>query len=212
MAKRGIRSMLLLPMVAQDRTLALVQVTESRRQRLFSEQEVLFAQLLANQAAPAIHSAITQAETERRLDKQMVLRRASTIISSTLDLQGVMSSVAEQMCRVVNGTSAYILHYDQRQSTSTIIAEYIGIPTTRISDEESGIIIYAPAVARFLPYPCVTVPRWSLTPRSGIVVPGVHSPLMKSLWSRPSANMPSSLTITPACTVSWNSRPVSWQR
>jgi len=79
--------MLLLPMVAQDRALGLVQVTESRHQRTFGEQEVTIAQLLANQAAPAIHSAITQAETERRLDRQMILRRASTIISSTLDLR-----------------------------------------------------------------------------------------------------------------------------
>jgi signal transduction histidine kinase len=125
MAKRGIRSMLLLPMVAQDRTLALVQVTESRRQRLFSEQEVIFAQLLTNQTAPAIYNAIIQAATERRLDEQAVLRRASTIIASSLDLQSVLSSVAEQMCQVVDGTSAYICHYDQRQKASTVIAEYV---------------------------------------------------------------------------------------
>ncbi len=125
MAKHGIRSMLLLPMVAQGRTLALVQVTESRRQRLFAEQEVIFAQLLTNQTAPAIYNAIIQAETERRLDEQVVLRRASTIISSSLDLQSVLGSVAEQMCRVVKGTSAYICHYDQRQKKSTVIAEYV---------------------------------------------------------------------------------------
>jgi signal transduction histidine kinase/CheY-like chemotaxis protein len=138
MVAQGIRSMLLLPMVAQDRTLGLVQVTESRRQRTFGEQETIFAQLLANQAASAIQSTITQSETERRLDEQAILRRASTIISSTLDLQGVLSSVAEQMCRVVNGTSAYILHYDQRQSKSTIIAEYMS-PHANDQERESDL-------------------------------------------------------------------------
>jgi len=125
MATRDIRSMLLLPMVAQDRTLGLVQVTESRRRRTFGEQEVIFAQLLTNQTAPAIYNTIIRAETERRLDEQAALRRASTVIASSLDLQSVLSSVAEQLCQVVDGTSAYICHYDQRQKTSTVIAEFM---------------------------------------------------------------------------------------
>ena len=125
MEARGIQNLLLLPMVAQDRALGLVQVRDNRRQHKFTEQKVALAQLLANQTAPSIVNSMMQAETERRLGEQDALRRASAIISSTLDLQSVLNTVAEQMCRVVDGTSAYICRYDQNSKTATIIAEHM---------------------------------------------------------------------------------------
>ncbi len=123
---RGIQAMLLLPMVAHDRTYGLVQLTVSQHQRVFTEQEITSARLLTAQAAAAVANAVILAESEKRLNEQTALRRASAVISSSLDLDSVLNSIAEQMCKAVNGTSAYICRYDHRTNTVTVIAEYIG--------------------------------------------------------------------------------------
>lgn len=125
MEGRGIQTLLLLPIVARDRTLGLVQIPASLSQRVFSDQEIALAHLLVNQVAPAVANAMLQAETDRRLEEHAALRRASAIIASTLDLDSVLNIVAEQMCRVVDGTSAYICRYDERAKSATVVAEYM---------------------------------------------------------------------------------------
>lgn len=67
-----------------------------------------------------------QAETQRRLREQTVLREAITLISSTLDLSAVLRNIAEQMGRAVDATSAYICSWESDGETSTVLAEYIG--------------------------------------------------------------------------------------
>jgi signal transduction histidine kinase/CheY-like chemotaxis protein len=125
MGERGIQALLLLPIVARDRTLGLVQVPVSLPQRVFTEQEIALAQMLANQIAPAVANILLKRETERRLEEQAALRRANANIASTLDLDSVLVAVAEQMCRVVDGTSAYICRYDDRGKRAVVVAEYI---------------------------------------------------------------------------------------
>lgn len=125
MKERGIQTLLLLPIVARDRTLGLVQIPESLPQSVFTEQEIALAQMLANQIAPAMANILLKKETERRLEEQAALRRANANIASTLDLDSVLVAVAEQMCRVVDGTSAYICRYDEREKKAVVVAEYI---------------------------------------------------------------------------------------
>ncbi|HOU14281.1 MAG TPA: histidine kinase dimerization/phosphoacceptor domain -containing protein [Anaerolineae bacterium] len=57
MARREIKSQLLLPMVFQDRVVGLVIVTQNDRERFFSDREISLGQLLANQAAIAVENA-----------------------------------------------------------------------------------------------------------------------------------------------------------
>ncbi|MBN2391899.1 MAG: PAS domain S-box protein [Anaerolineae bacterium] len=57
MARRDIKSQLLLPMVFQERVVGLVIVTQNERERVFSDREISLGQLLANQAAIAVENA-----------------------------------------------------------------------------------------------------------------------------------------------------------
>ena len=64
------------------------------------------------------------AETQRRLNEQIALREAGAIISSALDLETVLSHIAEQMGKAVDATSVYISSYQPETMTSTVMAEY----------------------------------------------------------------------------------------
>jgi PAS domain S-box-containing protein len=67
-----------------------------------------------------------EAETRRHLKEQIALREAGTIITSTLDLAGVLAHIAEQMGRAIDATSAYISQHDPETKVFTVVAEYIG--------------------------------------------------------------------------------------
>lgn len=82
-------------------------------------------QAFADQAAIAIQNARLYAEAQRRLKEQTALQVGSAVISSTLDLNTVLNHIAEQMCRAINTTSAYLCSFDAATPTSTILAEYI---------------------------------------------------------------------------------------
>ena len=64
--------------------------------------------VFAGQAGLALENARLYTEARRQLEEQNALREAGTIISSTLELEIVLSRVAEQMGQIVNATSAYI--------------------------------------------------------------------------------------------------------
>jgi diguanylate cyclase (GGDEF)-like protein/PAS domain S-box-containing protein len=67
-----------------------------------------------------------KAEAQRRLKEQTALREAVAIISSALDLDTVLSRIAEQMGQAVDATSAYISQHEPETMTSTVVADYIG--------------------------------------------------------------------------------------
>lgn len=66
-----------------------------------------------------------EAEARRQLIEQTFLQEAIALISSELDLESVLRHIAEQMCRIVNATSAYVLIWQAEQRASTVVAEYI---------------------------------------------------------------------------------------
>jgi signal transduction histidine kinase len=67
-----VKTLLVLPLVFQDRVLGLVEVKDSRIERSFSDRQVTLAQMLANQAATAIENArlYEQAQQEIAVRKQ----------------------------------------------------------------------------------------------------------------------------------------------
>ncbi len=67
-----------------------------------------------------------EAEAQRRLKEQTALREAGAVISSALDLETVLSRIAEQMGQAIDATSAFISQHESETMTSTVMAEYIG--------------------------------------------------------------------------------------
>ena len=119
-------SLLMLPLAVGDKVVGLVELDTDEHERDFTAAEIRLCQALADQAAIAIENARLHGETQRRLQEQIALREAGTVISSTLDLETVLSRIAEQTGRAVDATSAYISVYEPETMTYTVLAEYIG--------------------------------------------------------------------------------------
>jgi GAF domain-containing protein len=106
MAEGGILTLLMLPLIARDRVMGLVELQNKVQKRDFTPPEIRLAQNLAAQAAIAIENAQLYAETERRLKEQTVLREATAAIFSTLDRETMLNCIAEQLGRVIDATSS----------------------------------------------------------------------------------------------------------
>jgi PAS domain S-box-containing protein len=87
-----------------------------------SQAEALAA--FADQAALAIHNIQLLQETRRRLTAQTALLNASSVISSTLDLPTILQRCAEQLCRAIDSTSAYICYWNCETDTAQVVAAY----------------------------------------------------------------------------------------
>ncbi len=137
MQRLNIRSMLVVPLIVKGKVIGSIGLDAVGRKRRFHPDEVALAQTIANQVAIAIENARLHTETEKRLREQTALREAGAAISSALDLETVLTRIAEQMGRAIDATSAYICSFDTEAMTSTVLAEYMGpqaCPEERVSD------------------------------------------------------------------------------
>lgn len=139
-----IRSYLIVPICLQNETLGLLRLGSDTPHK-FSLEDVRRLQPLANAAAVALENARLYAETQQRLKEQTALRQAGAIISSTLDLSGVLNLIAEQMSRAIEATSAYISVYNP-DSSWTVLAEYYGPEASEREKEASdlGVTYFSP--------------------------------------------------------------------
>lgn len=118
-----IQAHLIMPICLQERVLGLLRL-DGDTPGQFSEKDAQRLQALSGVAAIALENARLYTETQQRLTEQTILRQAITLISSTLDLTGVLNQITEQMGRAVDATSVYLLNYDTETLISTVLADY----------------------------------------------------------------------------------------
>jgi two-component sensor histidine kinase len=80
MVNAGIKTILLLPLVFQERVVGLIEVSDCREQRVFSDREISLAQMLSTQIAAGIENARlyrrSEEEIARRLEVEEQLRKS----------------------------------------------------------------------------------------------------------------------------------------
>jgi PAS domain S-box-containing protein len=156
MLKRGAQTVAYIPLRTAQGVIGCVELWESRRKRRFTRAEIDLCQAIAQDAAIALeHSRLyervqhelaertrveealrkAEAETQKQLAQQRVLFEAGTAIASSLNLTDVLRRIGEQMCQIVNGTSARVLRWDTGTRTSVVLAEFIGPRANEIEKE-----------------------------------------------------------------------------
>jgi len=75
------KSLLILPMIFQDRVVGLVELTDSQVERIFTDHEISLAQLLANQAASAVENARLYQRAQQEIAERL---RAEEQIKASL--------------------------------------------------------------------------------------------------------------------------------
>src|SRR5438094_9120157 len=101
-------SMLSVPVVARDEVIGVMNV-QTVEQRDFGREEIDFLQTIANQVAGIIEKGRLQRESDRKLREVSALFEVSNVLTSTLDLDEVLSLVVDRLVRVYPGASGAIL-------------------------------------------------------------------------------------------------------
>src|SRR5436190_13676375 len=101
-------SMLSVPVVARDEVIGVMNV-QTVQPREFGREEIDFLQTIANQVAGIIEKGRLQRESDRKLREVSALFEVSNVLTSTLDLDEVLSLVVDRLVRVYPGASGAIL-------------------------------------------------------------------------------------------------------
>src|SRR5438309_2325099 len=101
-------SMLSVPVIARDEVIGVMNV-QTVEQHDFGREEIDFLQTIANQIAGIIEKGRLQRESDRKLHEVSALFEVSNVLTSTLDLDEVLSLVVDRLVRVYPGASGAIL-------------------------------------------------------------------------------------------------------
>ncbi len=94
---RGLQSVLLAPLVAQDESLGVVAVCSSQVERDFDPEEVALTRALSGQIAAAVASFRIRESAERRNQELNTLNEIAATVTSTLDTREVYRLVVQQL-------------------------------------------------------------------------------------------------------------------
>jgi PAS domain S-box-containing protein len=134
----GQKSLLMIPLVARDRVVGLLELYESRQDREFSADDIRLGQALANQAAVAIENARLYGQTDERLrsrlDQLTALQRTTQELNATLALDRILQAVLEAAIQTCGATHGSVMLMDLDTSELHLWA------TQGYSDEERATI------------------------------------------------------------------------
>src|SRR3954464_3816899 len=104
-------SMLSVPLLIHEEIVGVVNV-QSVTERAWDKDEIAFLQTIANQVAGIIEKGRLQREAERKLREVSALFEVSNVLTSTLELDEVLSLIVDRLVRVYPGSAGIIVLRD----------------------------------------------------------------------------------------------------
>ncbi|MGQ9709168.1 MAG: GAF domain-containing protein [Anaerolineae bacterium] len=105
----GWKSQFIVPLVVHEHSIGFVVLSESRREREFTEAEIRFCQTLAADAAAAIERARLCEQEQRARERTEALYRIGQIVNSTLDPDAILDRLTEEAMRATGATHGSVL-------------------------------------------------------------------------------------------------------
>jgi diguanylate cyclase (GGDEF)-like protein/PAS domain S-box-containing protein len=97
------------PLIAGDEVIGVLSIGDANRQRRYSEEDIRLVSLFAQQATIALTNARLFANAKQRADEAETLRKASSIVVSTLNQKQALHLILEQLLKVIPYDTASIL-------------------------------------------------------------------------------------------------------
>ncbi len=91
----GVSTLLLLPLIAQSKTIGLVELQDRRQPRSFSDHEIYIAQTLCHQAAVALENARLFQSTRRQVKELTILHQVATATAAATNEDELIESATE---------------------------------------------------------------------------------------------------------------------
>jgi PAS domain S-box-containing protein len=109
---RGIHTLLIVPLVAQDHVLGILALGVTDAPRTFRPDEVALARVLTGQLAAAIATFRLNAEAQRRNDELKTLNDIATTVTSSIDTHEVYKLVVQKLNEYFNVDAGSLLLRD----------------------------------------------------------------------------------------------------
>jgi PAS domain S-box-containing protein len=90
----------------------------------FTQNDVTMLQTVANQAAVAIQNARRFQETRQRAEEMAALREATAEVSSYLEAEHILRSIAERATKLLHGQGSGLYRVDAERQSLTVIVSY----------------------------------------------------------------------------------------
>lgn len=113
MVNKEISGLLLMPLVAHDEVIGLIEIYEELEERVYSQEEINLIQSLATHAAVTIEKARLFEDAQRRLQQTQALRAIDNAIIGSLDLQLTLEVFLEQVLTQLHVDAACVLVFDR---------------------------------------------------------------------------------------------------
>jgi PAS domain S-box-containing protein len=110
---QGVKSLLVLPLIARGEVIGLVELQELRAERAFTQHEVDLAQALANQAAVALLNAQLYQTTEARAAELALINSIGRHVTASLDLDQTLQRVIRRTRQVLKVEACVLLLQDE---------------------------------------------------------------------------------------------------
>jgi HD-GYP domain-containing protein (c-di-GMP phosphodiesterase class II) len=138
MERWGEKSWLLVPLLFGGQPIGVAEVVERRYVHCFTEEEKEIAATLAVPAAIAIHNARLHRRMEEQNRYLASLIDSSRAITSTFDLDEVLSRVARESCDALGASYAAIYTYDAAQDAIVYRTRHDRAAADRASGDPLG--------------------------------------------------------------------------
>ena len=117
---------LCIPLYTKEQLIGWLALGPKLSGNLYSQDDLAFLSALADQISLVIQSARLYEETQQKVRTLSLLFRASTAISSSLEIGRVWSTLAQRMAQIIDATSVHVYECNIDEQTSSVIAEYTG--------------------------------------------------------------------------------------
>lgn len=145
-SEHGIRSLLAVPIVFQERFVGVLYADCSDKPHTFTEQEVDLATALARQAALAIERGRLYAQSQQDAAELAALYRASTqLLNPGHDLKALAEQIVHTVIRDFEAAYCSVLWLDQERKCLQVLADYGQLQVKEVSLplDGPGLTVYA---------------------------------------------------------------------
>jgi PAS domain S-box-containing protein len=110
--RKGIASLLVVPLVARDQTIGLAELWVTRTGRRFRQREIGLAKALASTVATAMENARLHDETQKRVGELAMINEISRALTQVISTEDLYQLLQEQLRAVLNARSMTIAQRD----------------------------------------------------------------------------------------------------
>lgn len=117
-------AVLMLPLIARDDVLGLVELYSSAPRRIFTPRNIQLGQTLANQAAVTIANARLYREARRRADELSALVESGLVVATIPYVQEALELITREMVRLLRVAGSRVSSWDRERDQIVTWLDY----------------------------------------------------------------------------------------